>query len=133
MAPLELQSLQQYEFEATKKTVFYSVISVLRSSGYTIGEADLKTGLITASGLLRSTRLHKFFEPTLDLSSETKITAFIESLEGEGIHTRVRLNFVIVTYQKDDQKSGVEESVVLAPNAYKSIFEQISIAILVRT
>ena len=46
--PLDIQSIQTREYEAAKKIVFGSVVSVFQDLGYTIKGADLETGFINA-------------------------------------------------------------------------------------
>ena len=48
MTPLEIQSLQSREYEVEKRVAFPSVMSVFQGLGYTISNADIQTGLISA-------------------------------------------------------------------------------------
>ena len=54
MTPLEIQSLQSKEYEAKKELVFPSVVSVFQDLGYTIANADIASGLISAESSTES-------------------------------------------------------------------------------
>ena len=92
MAHLEIQGLQSREYEATKEVVFSSVISVFQDIGYTISNADMQTGLISAESYSNSDFASNLFSG-VTVVSQTKATAFIEEI---GLKTKARLNFVEV-------------------------------------
>lgn len=130
MTPLEIQSLQTREYEATKDVVFPSVISVFQDLGYTIENADLNTGLIKAvSATQNNAWLTALTGATKN--TQTASTAFIETI---GDVVKVRLNFVTKTrsssmYGAQDQR----DVPILDAQAYQNAFERIENAIFVRS
>ena len=92
MTPLEIQSLQSREYEIEKRVSFPSVMSVFQDLGYTISNADIQTGLISAD-----------ISSDSDLSSKillgitkvihNKANIFIKKISNK---TRARLNFIEV-------------------------------------
>lgn len=131
LTPMELQALQQKEFETSKETLFASVMSVFQDLGYTIDSADLPTGFITASSV--TTNKSSFGEALFGIaaSGNTRATAFVEKMSN-GM-ARVRLNF-----QNTKTRSGAygqttrEDIPVLDPAAYRAAWEKIDEALFVR-
>lgn len=129
LTPLELQALQQREFETPKQVAFAATMSVFQDLGYTVDAADLDTGLITVSSTAESTR--DWLWSGSRFTTQTRATAFIEDAGGE--NSRVRLNFVTGTetstaYGSTSQK----DNQILDAAVYQSAFEKIETAIFVR-
>jgi len=131
LTPMELQALQQREFETTKDTLFASVMSVFQDLGYTIDGADLATGFITASSATDNKT--NFGEALFGVraSGNTRATAFVEKM-ANGM-ARVRLNF-----QNSKTRSGAygqtskKDKAVLDPATYQAAWEKIDEALFVR-
>jgi hypothetical protein len=131
LTPMELQALQQREFETTKETLFASVMSVFQDLGYTIDSADLPTGFITASSATDNKT--NFGEALFGVtaSGNTRATAFVEKM-ANGM-ARVRLNF-----QNSKTRSGAygqtskKDKTVLDPATYQAAWEKIDEALFVR-
>lgn len=138
MTPLEIQSLQSREYKVAKEVVFPSVISVFQDIGYTITNADIQTGLISAESSSNSNSISKFrlgsiskFRLGMTQVSQTKATAFVEQI---GKKTRARLNFVEIN--RTSSKWGQTDrwdTPILDAKIYENAFEKIESAIFVRT
>ena len=130
MTPLEIQSLQSREYEATKKVVFPSVISVFQDIGYTITNADIQTGLISAESSSKSDFASKFWLGMTKVS-QTKATAFVERI---GDKTRARLNFVEVNKTSSGYgQTDRQDTPLLNAQLYRNAFEKIENAIFIRS
>jgi len=130
MTPLEIQSLQSREFEATKEVVFPSVVSVFQDIGYTITNADLETGLISAESSSDSSFATKFWFGFTKVS-QTRATAFVEKI---GKKTRARLNFVEIKKTSSGWgQSDRQDTPLLDAKLYQNAFEKIESAIFVRS
>jgi len=130
MTPLEIQSLQSREYEATKEVVFPSVISVFQDIGYTISNANLQTGLISAESSSDSDFSSRFWLGVTKVS-QTKATAFIEKI---GSKTKVRLSFVEV--KRVSSKWGQtdrQDTPILDAKLYQNAFDKIENAIFIRS
>lgn len=131
MTPLELQSLQSREYEAKKEIVFPSVISVFQDIGYTISNADLQTGLISAESPSDSSNFVSEFLLGETEVSQTKATAFVEQI---GNRTRARLNFVKVEQTSSSWgQSDRQDTPLLDAQLYQNAFEKIENAIFIRS
>jgi hypothetical protein len=129
LTPLELQALQQREFDASKEIAFAATMSVFQDLGYTVEAGDLDTGLITASSTAESTR--DWVWTGSRFTTQTRATAFIEKA-GED-RSRVRLNFVTGTETSTAYGSrSQKDNQILEPGAYQSAFEKIETAIFIR-
>ena len=129
MTPLEVQSLQSREYESTKEIVFPSIVSVFQDIGYTITNADIQTGLISAESPSVSDSASKFLLGVTKVT-QTKATAFVEKI---GDKTKARLNFVEV--QKKSSGSGQtdrQDTPILDAKVYENAFDKIENAIFVR-
>ena len=130
-SPLQLQAIQQHEFEADKGTVFSSVVDVLQDLGFTIASADLATGFITAESPQTSTKSMSDAVWWGGATSNSRVTAFIEALPNG--RTRVRLNFVSRkfrlgwSYTREEHDHAVTE-----PRVYQVAFDKIDEAVFVR-
>lgn len=131
LTPMQLQAMQQKEFEAQKPTVFSSVMDVFQDLGYTVNSADVNTGFITAESAM--TNKTSFWEALGEMSSHgnTRATAFVEQMPSG--RTRVRLNFVSTkkmsgSYGWNTQK----DKPIQEPLAYQRAFEKIDEALFVR-
>lgn len=130
MTPLEIQSMQTREFEAPKKTVFASVVSVFQDLGYTITNADIETGLIAAKSATQDNRSLTFWTGYTQMR-QNQATGFVETI---GARARVRLNFVATDrrqsiYGRENQK----DTPILDAQLYQNAFERIENAIFVRS
>ena len=129
LTPLELQALQQREFDASKEIAFAATMSVFQDLGYTVEAGDLATGLITASSTAESTR--DWVWTGSRFTTQTRATAFIEAVGEES--SRVRLNFVTGTETSTAYGSrSQQDNPIREPGAYQSAFEKIETAIFVR-
>jgi len=129
MTPLEIQSMQTRSFEHPKEIVFRSVVSVFQDLGYTLQDADLETGLITAESAAASNRWFQAFTGSSKVM-QTRATAFVEQI---GNSTRVRLNFVEVektssSWGRDDR----DDTPILVVEPYQNAFERIETAVFMR-
>ena len=129
MTPLEIQTLQSRKYDFEKSIVFRSVVSVFQDIGYTITNADLETGLISAESSSNSDFGSKFWLGVTKVS-QTKATAFIEEI---GDKTNARLNFV----ETEQTSSGYgqtdrQDTPILDAKLYENAFEKIENAIFVR-
>lgn len=131
LTPMQLQAMQQKEFDADKPSVFSSVVDVFQDLGYTINSADLTTGFITAeSATVNKT---SFWDALAYASSagNTRATAFIESMPS-GM-TRVRLNFVSTkTSSMQYGQSMRQDKPIQDPAVYQRAFEKVDEALFVR-
>ena len=123
---LELQSIQQRDFEAPKDLTFAATISVLQDLGYIVGGADTQTGFITAQGATQRANYRT--------DSQSKVTAFVESTGEE--QTRVRLNFVVANAKQACSlytcRVRNEDDAITDPAIYEQAFDKIGEAVFVR-
>ena len=130
LQPLELQSIQSREYDASKNVVYASVISVFLDLGYQLKSSDKDTGLITAESAATSSASSKAW---LGISkvSQTSASAFIERI---GKTTKVRLSFV--TSLKTSTGSGRSDRIdtpITNVKVYQNAFERIENAIFIRS
>jgi hypothetical protein len=130
--PLQLQSFQARQFEASKTAAFGSVLTVFQDLGYIVASADRETGFITAASPA-GTRTN-FWDALggVQTSAQTRATAFVEEIRPGFVS--VRLNFVNAQRRSNiyGQTNDVDKP-VLDPKAYEAAFERISDGIFVRT
>jgi len=121
---LQIQSIQQRDFEAPKDLTFAATLTVLQDLGYIVGGADTQTGFITAQGAAQ--------KASFRTDSQSKVTAFVESTGEE--RSRVRLNFLVAN-EKQSMYTGrvrnADES-ILDPAIYEHAFDKIGEAVFVR-
>ena len=130
MTPLQIQSLQSREYESKKDIVFPSIISVFQDIGYTISNADIQTGLISAESSSQSDFMSKFWLGMTKVS-QTKATAFVEQI---GDKTRARLNFVEIKKSSSGWgQSDREDTPLLDSKLYENAFNKIENAIFIRS
>tara|TARA_Y100000031_G_C8211835_1_gene381383 strand:- start:545 stop:1018 length:474 start_codon:yes stop_codon:yes gene_type:complete len=128
LTPLEIQSLQSREYEATKDVVFPSVISVLQDVGYTITNADIKTGLISAESSADSD--YSFLLGVTEVS-QTKATAFVEQI---GSKTKARLSFVeVIKTSSGTGQTDRQDTPLIDAKLYENAFNKIENAIFIRS
>jgi len=129
--PLEIQSLQSREYEASKEVVFASVMSVFQDLGYIVTSADLATGFITTESVATSEGGFLDFLLRTSQMTQTRATATVEKI---GDRTRVRLNFV-ATWQQSTAEGQTtrHDEAVLEPTVYENAFDRIENAIFVRS
>lgn len=124
---IQLQAFQSKEFETTKKIAFASTMSVFQDLGYTIGAADLETGLITA----KSPTKQDFQLFVGQRMQDVKATAFVEVMGKK--RAKVRLNFVNSTQTSSGYgMKGSHEQPIEDPKVYQETFVKITKAIFVR-
>ena len=129
MTPLEIQSLQSREYEAKKELVFPSVVSVFQDLGYTIANADIASGLISAESSTESNVGYQILTGT-SLTNQTRATGFVEQI---GSKTKVRLNFVVVSQTSSGWgQSNRSDKPILDAKVYENAFEKIDSAIFLR-
>jgi hypothetical protein len=129
MTPLEIQSLQSKEYEAKKELVFPSVVSVFQDLGYTIANADVASGLISAESTTQSSVGYQILTGS-SLTKQTRATGFVEQI---GSKTKVRLNFVVVSQTSSGYgQSNRRDEPILDAKVYESAFEKIDSAIFLR-
>ena len=130
--PLQLQAFQSHEFEAPKRVVFGSVLSVFQDVGYIVQSADLETGFITAASPTGSKASWWELLQDTTSSAQTRATAFVEEIR-PGFVT-VRLNFVDSRRLSGRQGQTTDrDTPILDPKAYQSAFDKIGDAIFVRS
>ena len=113
----------------TQKKLFSQVLSVFQDIGYTISNADIQTGLISAESSSKSDFASKFWLGITKVS-QTKATAFIEQI---GNKTKARLNFVEIKKSSSGWgQTDREDTPLLDAKLYENAFEKISNAIFVR-
>ena len=130
LTPLEIQSIQQREYESDKKIVFASAVSVFQDLGYTIKSADITTGFITAESAAKNNLGAQVFFGYLEVKS-TRATAFIEEI---GSMVKIRLNFVnTVATSSQYGMNSKNETALLNTQIYQNAFEKIESAIFIRS
>lgn len=129
LTPLEIQAIQSRTFEEDKSVVFPSVVSVFQDLGYTVEQADLETGFISAISTSKGTGLMTAILTQTSTTTQTGATAFIEQM---GEQSRVRLNFVVKTGTSNKYGSSRRDKAILEPAPYQSAFEKIETAVFVR-
>lgn len=131
MTSLEIQAFQKQDFDASKKIVFASVLSVFQDLGYIIDSADIETGFITAASA--SVNKTGFWEAMGGVSSsgKTRVTAFVEEMQPE--YVSVRLNFVDTRTNSTAYGSeSNQDTPIIDPEPYKIAFDKIGDAVFVR-
>lgn len=127
LSGLALQQIQSRDFEAPKSITFPATISILQDAGYRIGDADIVTGIVTATA---STKTKMTWLPFVGIGTSKKtpiVSVFIEDM-GPNM-SRVRLNFVM-----GKLKNGLiaDETPIYDTATYKDAFERISQAVFIR-
>jgi len=133
LTPLEIQALQQRDFEADKAIVFASIVSVFQDLGYIIEGANLETGFITAVSATKDTTsgINKLWLGAKQ-QSDTKATAFVEGQGGNLTH--VRLNFVVKNMESSWYgRETREDTPIVDAQVYQNAFERIEEAIFIRS
>ena len=122
---LELQSIQQRDFEAPKGLTFAATLGVLQDLGYIVGSADKETGFITAKGAAGRVSFR--------IDSQLQVTAFVEEI-GED-RTGVRLNFVVANEKQSLYTGRVrsDDEPITDPAVYEQAFDKVGEAVFVRT
>lgn len=131
MTSLEVQSFQTHEFEAPKKTVFASVISVFQDLGYIVESADVETGFITSgSASVNKTGFWQAMGGATS-SGKTRATAFVEEIRPNLV--TVRLNFVDTQNLSSayGQQSS-QDKPILDPATYQIAFDKMEEAVFIR-
>lgn len=129
LTPLEIQSIQQREFETSKEIAFASVVSVFQDLGYTINSADITSGFITAESAAKNNASSEFLFGYSEVNS-TRATAFIETINS---FVRVRLNFVSSRMTSSTYgMNSKNKTALLDSQLYQNAFEKIENAIFIR-
>lgn len=131
LTPMQLQAIQQREFETDKSTLFSSVVSVFQDLGYTLNSADVGTGFITAeSATVNKTSLWDALGYASG-SGNTRATAFVEPMASG--RSRVRLNFVSTKQLSSNYgQTRRQDQPILDPKVYQAAFDKIDEAVFVR-
>lgn len=132
MTPMELQAMQQKEFETSARTLFRSVVSVFQDLGYTISTADFDSGLITASSA--TTNKTNFWDALGGVRGQgnTRATATVEELPNG--RSAVRLNFVSSKVRSGAYgQQAQDDKPILDPQVYQVAFDKIDEALFVRS
>jgi hypothetical protein len=131
MTPLQIQAFQTHEFEAPKKTVFASVVSVFQDLGYIVESADVETGFITsASASVNKTGFWQALGGATS-SGKTRATAFVEEVRPNLV--TVRLNFVDTENMSTAYgQASSEDTPIVDPEPYKVAFDKIEEAVFIR-
>lgn len=127
LSGLALQQIQARDIEAPKAITFPATMSILQDSGYRIGDADIVTGIITATA---STKTKMTWMPFVGFGTSKKspiVSVFIEDM-GPNM-SRVRLNFVMGKI-----KNGLiaDETPIYDAATYNQAFEQLNQAVFIR-
>lgn len=124
---LALQQIQAKDFEVPKDVTFPSVMSVLQDEGYRINDADLETGLITATASSKTKVSYNLFVGFGTKKKTPMVSAYIEN-RGKS-NSRVRLSFVMAKL-----KNGIlaDEEPILDTQVYQDAFEKINQAVFLR-
>ena len=131
LTPMQLQAIQQREYETDKTTLFSSVVSVFQDLGYTLNSADVGTGFITAeSATVNKTSLWDALGYASG-SGNTRATAFVEPMASG--RSRVRLNFVSTKQLSSNYgQTRRQDQPILDPKVYQAAFDKIDEAVFVR-
>src|SRR5690606_24423359 len=114
---------------SSKAIVFPSIISVFQDLGYTITNANMDTGLISAESASDSNFAHNFWLGVTKVN-QTKATAFVEKI---GNKTRARLNFVTISQTSSSYgQNNRSDTPIMDAKIYESAFEKIESAIFLR-
>ncbi|MDC9701417.1 MAG: hypothetical protein PSN37_04230 [Alphaproteobacteria bacterium] len=131
MTSLEIRSIQSREYEAPKEVVFPSVISVFQDLGYTISNADIQTGLISAESSSESNSVISKILLGVTNVSQTRATAFVEQIRDK---TNARLSFVLVNKSSSAWgQADRQDTPLLDARLYQNAFERIEDAIFIRS
>lgn len=132
LTSLDIQSIQKRDYDLDSSIAFASVVSVFQDLGYIIDNADKATGFITAHSPSEDSTdlLQLLLEDDVTVTSQTKVTAVIESLTEE--RTSIRLNFVVG--ETESSKGGVttRDKPLLDADIYQNAFDKIEDAIFIR-
>lgn len=130
LTPLEIQTMQTREFEASYDIAFASVISVFQDLGYIVEQASKDTGLITSNAPTQATR--DWILTGMTFMQQVRATAFIEQIRPGMV--RMRLNFVqsnqtSSAYGQDSRR----DQAIMDIQLYRNAFERIDEAIFMRS
>lgn len=133
LTPVEKRELQSRSYDQEHGTVFKATMSVLQDQGFTIQDADLETGHISASSATeQSTNIvAAFFGVPNSKATSMGVTAFVEEIQGQ---TAVRVSFVTRTEQFGGYgKTGERGEPVYDAQVYQRFFEALETAIFMRS
>jgi hypothetical protein len=132
--PVELQAIQTREFESDKSRLLSVFITVFQDSGYTLEQADLPVGLITARTPIEeraltvqetaSDRLVKLFPDTMASGLTLKTSRTINVLVSEITAKRSKARVSMVAHKRIGD--GVSSDVIETnPDVYQAIFAKV--------
>lgn len=131
LTSLQIQAFQTQEFEASKKDVFASVVSVFQDLGYIVENADVDTGFVTAASA--SVDKTGFWDLLGGVSShgKTRATAFVDEVKPKFVN--VRVNFVDTKNSSGVHGSATSrDTPIVTPEPYEIAFDKIADTLFVR-
>lgn len=130
LSPLQLQSMQTKDFEASKEMVFASVMTVMQDAGYRIENADLATGIITGIGSSKGKMVYSLWSGFGKSKKTPIVSSYIEQI---GPMTRVRLNFVMAKVKSSLYGSQPQdEEPITEAEVYQDAFNKVDQALFIR-
>ena len=132
---LEIQAIQAKTFDADKRTVFNSTMSILQDLGYIVASASLDTGFITAESPTKRDESGSavFAQLMAGVRTENKTAITVSIEEFNAKKTRVRLNLVNRSYRSGAYgQKAVDESPVHDAKIYQNAFDKLGEAIFIR-
>lgn len=127
--PYALQSMQTREFNTDRETLFASSITFLQNAGFTIRDADVASGVITADGATTTER-NWWTEDTV--ARKITATAFVE--QSRPSHATARLTFVESTDTREEDDGGVisSQGIIEDASVYERAFNDLRNVLFVR-
>lgn len=130
LSPLQLQSMQTKDFDASKEMVFASVMTVMQDAGYRIENADLATGIITGIGSSKGKMVYSLWSGFGKSKKTPIVSSYIEQI---GPMTRVRLNFVMAKVKSSLYGSQPQdEEPITEAEVYQDAFNKVDQALFIR-
>ena len=133
ITPLQKREIQTRTYEHPKDTVFRATMAVLQDQGYTLEDADLEIGHISA--ISTTERPKKSFLAALltarySQAMNSKATAIVEEIQGR---TSVRVSFVLQLQTFSEYgKVNEDSAAVWDAEIYQIFFEALETAIFMR-
>ena len=121
LSPLELQSIQTREFDATQEEGLKAVVAVFQDLGFNITESDRDIGLITGV-TTTDAEINNFWGYARSENSRAIATVTQASQN----HIRIRISIVkSVSASGSFGMSGTKESTRTDPSLYQEMFSRI--------
>lgn len=128
--PLDIQAMQTREYSEEHKVVFMSVVSVFQDLGYTVTNANMDTGLISAESITEDSINFLSIFSGYSSNMQVKATAFVEKIKKS---VKVRLSFVeIIKDSSGYGQNSRKDRQLLDVKLYEGAFDKIENAIFVR-